>query len=441
MKRRASERLYRRGLDTLVGAVNSPVRAFRAVGGNPLFIARGKGSKIWDADGNSYVDYVCSWGALILGHANHRVLEATSKAAKRGTSFGAPTEAEVSLAEKVRSRMPSVEMLRLVSSGTEAAMSALRLARAYAKKTAFIKFEGCYHGHADPFLARAGSGVATFNLPASPGVTAGTIADTLTLQYNDPGGVEEAFKKWSDRIAAVIVEPVAANMGVVPPEAGFLEKLRRLCTENGSVLIFDEVVTGFRVSPGGAQELYGVRPDLTCLGKVLGGGFPSAAYGGRREIMEMVSPEGPVYQAGTLSGNPVAVAAGLATLGALNRRSYDRLETVSRTLQRGLVEAASAGGVEVTLNRVGSMFATFFGTGPVRTFTEVKGSAHASYPEFFWAMLERGIYTPPSAFESNFVSLAHGEADLEKTVAAARGAFRELGPSAMKKAAHTPKIL
>ena len=428
MKRRKSDGLYRRGLKVLVGAVNSPVRAFKAVGGNPLFVARGKGSKIWDADGNRYVDYVCSWGALILGHADPRVLAATSTAAGRGTSFGAPTEAEVRLAEKVRSLIPSVEMLRLVSSGTEATMSALRLARAYTKRPAFLKFEGCYHGHADPFLGQAGSGRATFDLPSSPGVTAGTVADTLTVPYNDLEAVEEAFRKGSDRIAAVIVEPVAANMGVIPPDVGFLEKLRKLCTENGSVLIFDEVVTGFRVSPGGAQELYRVRPDLTCLGKILGGGFPSAAYGGRREIMEMVSPEGPVYQAGTLSGNPVAVAAGLATLGALNRGSYDRLEALSQTLQRGFAEAASAAGVEVTINRVGSMFATFFGPGPVRSFAEAKGSEHMLYPKFFWAMLKRGVYLPPSAFESNFVSLAHKEGDIEKAVAESRAAFSELGP-------------
>ena len=428
MKRRRSDGLYRRGLDVLVGSVNSPVRAFKAVGGNPLFISRGRGSKIWDADGNKYVDYVCSWGALILGHADSRVLAATSEAAGKGTSFGAPTEAEVRLAEKVRSLVPSVEKVRLVSSGTEATMSALRLARAFTKRTAFLKFEGGYHGHADPFLSQAGSGLATFDLPTSPGVTAGTVADTLTVPYNDSGAVEEAFRKASDRIAAVIVEPVAANMGVVPPVSGFLEKLRRLCTEHGSVLIFDEVVTGFRVSPGGAQGLYGVRPDLTCLGKILGGGFPAAAYGGKREIMQMVSPEGLVYQAGTLSGNPVAVAAGLATLGALNRHSYDRLETLSRTLQRRLTEAASAEGVEVTINRVGSMFATFFGRGPVRSFAEAKGSEHALYPKFFWAMLERRVYLPPSPFESNFVSLAHKEGDIEKTVVAAQAAFRGLEP-------------
>lgn len=435
MKRRRSDELYRRGLRVLVGAVNSPVRSFKSVGGNPLFVARGRGSKIWDADGNRYVDYVCSWGALILGHADSRVLAATSEAARRGTSFGAPTEAEVRLAEKVGSLVPSVEMLRLVSSGTEAAMSALRLARAYTKRSALLKFEGCYHGHSDPFLAKAGSGLATFDLPASPGVTAGTVADTLTVPYNDAGAVEDVFRKGSDRIAAVIVEPVAANMGVVPPEPGFLETLRRLCTENGSILIFDEVVTGFRVSPGGAQELYGVKPDLTCLGKILGGGLPAAAYGGRREIMEMVSPDGPVYQAGTLSGNPVAVAAGLATLGALNRRSYDRLEMLSRTLQRGLAEAASSEGVEVTVNRVGSMFAIFFCPGPVRSFSEVKGSGHQSYPKFFWSMLKQGVYLPPSAFESNFVSLAHKVRDVEMTFSASRKAFRASNPNKMLPAA------
>ena len=410
----------------MVGGVNSPVRAFKAVGGSPVFIRRGRGSKVWDADGNRYVDYVCSWGALILGHADPRVLAAVARAAKKGTSFGAPTEPEIELADRVRSVMPSVEKVRFVNSGTEATMSALRLARAYAKRPAFLKFEGCYHGHADPFLTRAGSGMATFDIPASAGVGAGTVSDTLTVPYNDGGAAEEAFVKNSDRIAAVIVEPAAGNMGVVPPEPGFLEKIRKLCTDHGSVLIFDEVITGFRVSPGGAQELYGVRPDITCLGKVVGGGFPVAAYGGRKEIMAMVSPEGPVYQAGTLSGNPVAMAAGAATLASLDRGSYDRLEALSRALHAGLAEAASSEGVEVTINRVGSMLGVFFGGRRVASFADARASRHGLYPRFFWAMLEGGVYLPPSAFESNFLSLAHRERDVDETVGASRAAFRGL---------------
>ena len=326
MLKKRSGALFGRASRVMVGGVNSPVRAFRAVGGDPLFISRGKGSKVWDVDGNRYVDLVCSWGALILGHAHPSVVAAAREAAGRGTSFGATTEAEVRLAEKVVTLMPSLENGRFVSSGTEATMSALRLARAFAKRPAFLKFEGCYHGHADPFLTEAGSGMATFDIPASAGVTRCTAEDALTVPYNDPGAVEDAFRRNPERIAAVMVEPVAGNMGVIPPEPGFLDRLRRLCTDNGSLLIFDEVITGFRVSPGGAQEAYGVKPDITCLGKIVGGGFPVAAYGGRKEIKDMDSPEGPVYQAGTLSGNPVAMAAGLAALKALSRRSYARLE-------------------------------------------------------------------------------------------------------------------
>ena len=425
-KREESEALYRRACRVMVGGVNSPVRAFKAVGGSPLFIARGKGAQVWDADGNRYLDYVCSWGALILGHADPRVLAAVSRAAEKGTSFGAPTESEVRLAEKVRSLVPSVEKVRFVNSGTEATMSALRLARAYSKRPGFLKFEGCYHGHADPYLTRAGSGMATLGLPASAGVPPGTAADALTVPYNDEEAVEEAFRNNPERIAAAIVEPVAGNMGVVPPRPGFLRRLERLCAAYGSVLIFDEVITGFRVSRGGAQERYGIKPDITCLGKIVGGGFPVAAYGGRKEIMEMVSPEGPVYQAGTLSGNPVAMAAGLAALTALRGRAYDRLEGLSRALDTGLVEAASAEEVEVTVNRVGSMFSLFFGGQPVRSFAEAKRTRHRLYHRFFWGMLERGIYLPPSAFESNFLSLAHGEGDVDKTIRAARGALREL---------------
>lgn len=426
VKKKTSDTLYRRASRVLVGGVNSPVRAFRAVGGNPLFISRGKGSKVWDVDGNRYVDYVCSWGALVLGHADPRVLTAVTQAAKRGTSFGASTEIEVKLAEKVCADVPSIDKVRFVNSGTEATMSALRVARAFTNRSALLKFEGCYHGHADPYLTQAGSGMATFDLPASSGVTSGTVADTLTVPYNDQGAVEETFRRNSNRIAAVIVEPVAGNMGVIPPEAGFLERLRRLCTDNGSVLIFDEVITGFRVSPGGAQRLYGVMPDITTLGKIIGGGFPVAAYGGRKEIMEMVSPVGPVYQAGTLSGNPVAMAAGLAALNALNEHVYERLEKSSRRLHSGLLESASTERVEMTVNRVGSMLGVFFGDRPVKSFVAAKASQHAMYPKFFWAMLNRGIYLPPSPFESNFLSLAHRKDDIEGTVEAARGALHEL---------------
>ena len=424
--RKKSEALGRRASEVMVGGVNSPVRAFRAVGGSPLFIARGKGSKVWDADGNSYVDYVCSWGALIQGHAYPRIIAAVSRAAKRGTSFGASTEGEVRLGEKVCSLVPSVERVRFVNSGTEATMSALRLARAYAKRSALLKFEGCYHGHADPYLTQAGSGMATFDLPASAGVTQGTVEDTLTVPYNDEGAVEDAFRKNSDRLAAVIVEPVAGNMGVVPPEPGFLEKLRRLCTDSGTVLIFDEVITGFRVSQGGAQELYGVAPDLTTLGKILGGGFPAAAYGGKKEIMQMVSPEGPVYQAGTLSGNPVALAAGSAALDALHPGSYARLEARSRALHSSFLEAAAAERVPITVNRVGSMMSVFFGASPVRSLAEAKRTHHGHYPKFFWAMLERGVYLPPSPFESSFLSLAHGTKDLDATSSAFRAALHAL---------------
>ena len=426
MKRKVSGALYRRATKVLAGGVNSPVRAFKAVGGEPLFISRGEGSKVWDADGNRYVDYVCSWGALVLGHADPRVLAAVSRAAKMGTSFGASTELEVRMAEKVTSMVPSVEMVRFVNSGTEATMSAVRVARGYTKRPLLLKFEGCYHGHADPFLAKAGSGLATFDLPASAGVTSGTVTDTMTVPYNDQGAVEGAFRENQGKIAAVIVEPVAGNMGVVPPEPGFLGKLRRLCTDYGSVLIFDEVITGFRVSPGGAQELYGVRPDITTLGKIIGGGFPVAAYGGRKEIMEMLSPEGPVYQAGTLSGNPVAMAAGLAALSALDRRSYRRLESLSRALHSGLEEAASSEGVELTVNRVGSMLGLFFGGEQVRSFADAKRSRHSLYPRFFWEMLEEGVYLPPSPFETNFLSVAHGDKDVEKTVRAIRSALRSL---------------
>ena len=423
MRTKVSASLYKRACRVMVGGVSSPVRAFKAVGGEPLFIACGKGSKIRDVDGNSFVDYVCSWGALILGHADPSVEKEVLAAMSDGTSFGASTESELRLAEKICSSLPSVEMVRFVNSGTEATMSALRLARAYTGRSKFMKFDGCYHGHADPFLTKAGSGMATLDLPASSGVTKSSTDDTATLPYNDVEALEGFFANNPKSIAAVIVEPVAGNMGVVPAERAFLEKARELCTTYGALLIFDEVITGFRVSKTGAQGLYGVKPDLTCLGKIIGGGFPVGAYGGRHEVMRLVSPEGPVYQAGTLSGNPVAMVAGLATLSALGTQSYARLERMSRSLAKSVAEEAESAGVSTTINRVGSMVGLFLADNPVTNFAEAKRANYKMYGKFFWAMLRAGVYLPPSAFETIFVSLAHSEKDLEQTVDAARKAF------------------
>ncbi|MDE1857592.1 MAG: glutamate-1-semialdehyde 2,1-aminomutase [Thaumarchaeota archaeon] len=427
MKQRRSVGLYSRATKVMVGGVSSPVRAFRSVGGTPKFIARGKGARIWDADGNRYVDYVCSWGALIHGHADGRIAAYVTQRMKNGTSFGAPTEDEVLLAENICRSVPSIEKVRFVNSGTEATMSALRVARGYTKRNKVLKFEGCYHGHADPFLTKAGSGMATLDLPTSAGVTPGSVADTVTVPYNDVGAVEEAFRKEGSGIAAAIVEPVAGNMGVVPPERGFLQALRRACSDSGSLLIFDEVITGFRVGPQGAQGAFGIKPDLTTLGKVIGGGFPVGAYGGRKEVMEMVSPEGPVYQAGTLSGNPVAMAAGLKALELIGSGSYSLLEKRASALEEGLRSAAEAAGVDVTLSRVGSMLGLFFTAGPVRNFAEAKKTDAKLYGRFFWRMLEEGAYLPPSAFETIFVSLAHTEADIGRTAAAAAKSLEVLG--------------
>lgn len=407
----------------MVGGVSSPVRSFSSVGGDPLFIARGEGSKIWDADGNRYVDYVCSWGPLVLGHCDKDVVDAVLREVRNGTSFGAPTVPELELAKRIASALPSVEKVRFVNSGTEATMSALRLARAYTNRTTFLKFDGCYHGHADPFLTQAGSGLATFDLPSSAGVPAGGTS-VITIPYNDRESLEEAFREHGGELAAAVVEPVAGNMGVVPPEPGFLEKLRGLCTEHGSLLIFDEVITGFRVSPGGAQGLYGVRPDITCLGKVIGGGFPVGAYGARAEVMRLVSPEGPVYQAGTLAGNPVAMAAGLATISKLDGHAYSRLEDASAALEEGIIRGAAACGVEVTVNRVGSMVGLFFGPGRVNDYSTAKASAHGLYPRFHRKMLEDGVYLPPSPFETIFLSTAHSDEDVDATVAAMKRAFK-----------------
>jgi glutamate-1-semialdehyde 2,1-aminomutase len=389
--------------------VNSPVRAHRAVGGSPRFIARGDGPWIWDVDGNRYLDMVCSWGPLILGHRPAAVLEALQAQLERGWTFGAPTEGEVRLAAVVSERMPAIEMLRLVNSGTEAAMSAVRVARAVTGRSKLIKFAGGYHGHADALLVEAGSGVATLGIPGTPGITAGAAGDTLVAGYNALAEVEAAMTRWPRQIAAVIVEPVAGNMGVVPPAPGFLEGLRRLTRDGGSLLIFDEVITGFRVARGGAQERFGVTPDLTCLGKVLGGGLPIGGYGGRRAIMEQVAPAGPVYQAGTLSGNPLAVAAGLATLDALDARAYVQLEEAGARVAGALQSAADAAGIALTMNRVGSMLTSFFTDRVVRDYAGAKQADTALFGSWFQRLRSKGVSLPPSQFEAAFVSTAHDE--------------------------------
>jgi glutamate-1-semialdehyde 2,1-aminomutase len=408
--------------------VNSPVRAHRAVGGSPRFIAHGDGPWIWDVDGNRYLDMVCSWGPLILGHRPAAVLEALQAQLERGWTFGAPTEGEVRLAAVVSERMPAIEMLRLVNSGTEAAMSAVRVARAVTGRSKLIKFAGGYHGHADALLVEAGSGVATLGIPGTPGITAGAAGDTLVAGYNALAEVEAAMTRWPRQIAAVIVEPVAGNMGVVPPAPGFLEGLRRLTRDDGSLLIFDEVITGFRVARGGAQERFGVTPDLTCLGKVLGGGLPIGGYGGRRAIMEQVAPAGPVYQAGTLSGNPLAVAAGLATLDALDARAYVQLEEAGARVAGALQSAADAAGIALTINRVASMLTCFFTDRVVRDYASAKQADTASFGSWFQRLLARGVSLPPSQFEAAFVSTAHDEealAFLERSLA---DSFIELRP-------------
>ncbi len=413
-----SEQLIDRARKLLPAGVNSPVRAFRAVGGTPLFIKEASGATLTDADGNRYTDYVCSWGALILGHAHPAVVEAVREAVGRGATYGAPHEGEVLLAERVHERMPAMEMMRFVSSGTEATMSALRLARGATGRSKIVKFDGCYHGHADSLLAKAGSGVATFGLPDSAGVPAEMTAHTLVVPFNDLDAVRQTFAASGDQIAAVIVEPVAGNMGVVPPAPGFLEGLREVTAAYGALLILDEVITGFRVGPGGATARYGVAPDLICIGKIVGGGLPAAAYGGRRELMEQIAPLGPVYQAGTLSGNPLAMAAGLATLDQLTDDTYRELDRRADALASGLLDAAKALGVPVQVNRVGSMLSAFFIDTPVTDTTIAAKADRALYGRLFHGMLDRGVYLAPSALEAAFVSTAHTDADIERTIEA-----------------------
>jgi glutamate-1-semialdehyde 2,1-aminomutase len=419
-----STRLLDAASRIIPGGVNSPVRAFRAVGGAPIFVKRGEGARLWDVDGRSYVDFVGSWGPLILGHAAPAVVEAVIEAARAGTSYGAPTALEVEMAEAITAAYPSMEMVRLVSSGTEAAMSAIRVARGATGRDLLVKFEGCYHGHADSLLVKAGSGGATFGVPDSKGVPAALAELTLTVGFNDLEAVRELFRRRGEAIAAVIVEPVAGNMGVIPPAPGFLDGLREVTRSHGALLIFDEVITGFRVAYGGAQELYGVRPDLTCLGKIIGGGLPVGAYGGGARLMREVSPLGGVYQAGTLSGNPLAVAAGLAAIRALaDRRAYARLDTLGARLAQGLEDGARRAGVPLTVNRVGSMLTAFFCGGPVRDWASARQADTARYARFFQAMLARGVYLAPSQFEAAFVSLAHAEADIDAAVKAAAEAL------------------
>ncbi|PTQ88626.1 glutamate-1-semialdehyde 2,1-aminomutase [Nitrosomonas ureae] len=416
--------LFEQSQQYIPGGVNSPVRAFKSVGGEPVFFQRGEGAYFWDADGKSYIDYVGSWGPLILGHAHPEVVKAVQNAAQNGLTFGAPTEAELEIAQLICQLIPSIEQVRLVSSGTEAGMSVIRLARGFTGRSKIIKFEGCYHGHDDSLLVKAGSGALTFGNPSSAGVPAETAGHTIVLDYNDISGIEAAFNQWGKEIAAVIVEPVAGNMNLIAPQPDFLAKLRELCTQNGSVLIFDEVMTGFRVGLGCAQGLYQIKPDLTALGKVIGGGMPMAAFGGRRDIMQCLAPLGPVYQAGTLSGNPVAVAAGLATLKLIQAPGfYDKLSSRTQQLVEGITTKAKNHGIDFCAQSIGGMFGLYFSKNIPASFAEVMQCDKSAFNRFFHAMLEEGIYFAPSAFEAGFVSSAHGDNELDKTLSAAEKIF------------------
>lgn len=427
LQSRTSARLFKKAISLIPGGVNSPVRAFKAVGGNPLFISRARGSRIYDVDGNSFIDYVLSWGPMILGHAHPRVMKALKKSVDNGTSFGAPTALEVELAELVLKVYPSMDKVRMVNSGTEATMSAIRVARGFTGRDSIIKFEGCYHGHADGLLVKAGSGAMTFGVPDSPGVPKACAKNTITLPFNDMNAVKRTIEKEWRSIACVILEPVVGNVGCVLPKQGFLESLRKLTKKYGIVLIFDEVMTGFRVSFGGAQAHYGIRPDMTCLGKVIGGGLPVGAYGGKEEIMSMVSPEGPVYQAGTLSGNPLAMTAGIETIRELSKKGvYDRIEAKSALLEKGLIDAARRAGMKTRFYRAGSMFCTYFTDREVYDYKTAKRSDTTKFSKFFSGMLQRGVNLAPSQFEAGFMSLAHADRDIESTVRAAYETLKEI---------------
>ena len=427
MNKQRSTELYQRALELIPGGVNSPVRACRSVGTEPLFIHRAEGCHLYDADGNAYIDYIGSWGPMILGHRHPSVTEAISTVLEQGTSYGAPTELEIELAELIVDIVPSIDMVRMVNSGTEAAMSAIRLARGYTGRDAIVKFDGCYHGHADALLVEAGSGVATLQIPGSPGIPAAFVEHTLSIPFNDGETLQKLMSEKGDQIACVIVEPVAGNMGLIPPESGFLETLREVTTNSGSLLIFDEVMTGFRVALGGAQEYYGITPDLTCFGKIIGGGLPVGAYGGRREIMSSIAPQGPVYQAGTLSGNPLAMAAGIATLQQISKPGfYENLEEKGQKLIKGLATAATDAGIAVSCARVGAMLGMFFFDQPVKNFEDAKKSNLERFSAYYCGMLESGVYLAPSQFEAFFISSAHDDAAIKETLVAAEKVFSSL---------------
>jgi glutamate-1-semialdehyde 2,1-aminomutase len=422
-----SQKLFQEAQNYLPGGVDSPVRAFKAVGGTPPFIARGKGSRIYDEDGNEFIDYVCSWGPLILGHSHPQVVDALKRAAERGTSFGAPTELEITLAKMIAAAMPSIEMIRFVSSGTEATMTALRLARAFTGRDKIVKFAGGYHGHADGLLVKGGSGLATLGLPSSPGVPASYAQNTLVAPYNNAEAVAELFQQYPEEIAAVIVEPVAANIGVVPPQPGFLDNLRSLTSRSGALLIFDEVISGFRVAYGGAQAIYGITPDLTCLGKIIGGGLPVGAYGGKREIMEMMAPTGPVYQAGTLSGNPLAMTAGIETLKVLSQPGvYEQLESTASRLEKGIARVVGSLNLKLNISRFASLLTVFFTDSAAFDYESVSKADTKLFGRFFQQLLAEGIYWPPSQFEAAFISMAHSDEDIDFTIGAIEKALNRL---------------